>query len=47
MIVAFTIPEWVLWAVGLGVGVPALAVLLAFAWVGYELTKSVGRGLNW
>lgn len=40
-----TIPAWLLWALGLLVGVPAIVVILALAWFGYVVASSFSRGL--
>ncbi len=44
-----TIPVWVLWVVGLGLGIPAFFVLCAFAWMGLQLTKAFSprSGRTW
>jgi hypothetical protein len=41
--VTFTIPEWLLWAVGLLIGVPLVVVILFFAVVGFLMASSFSR----
>lgn len=43
MIIDFTIPAWVLWTIGLGIGVPALIVLCFFAYMGFVLMRAFAR----
>lgn len=38
-----TIPVWLLWTLGLLVGVPALIVVLVVAWFGYIALTCFGR----
>ncbi|MGE8143024.1 hypothetical protein ACQKOE_13700 [Novosphingobium sp. NPDC080210] len=39
------IPAWLLWTLGLLVGVPALVALIALAWFGYVALTAVGKGI--
>lgn len=38
-----TIPTWLLWTLGIVIGVPAIMLILALAWFGYVALTSVGR----
>ena len=38
-----TIPVWLIWTLGLLVGVPALIIVLALAWFGYTALTCFGR----
>lgn len=40
----FTIPMWLIYAVGLAVGVPLLLVLLGLAWLGFVVSRAFGKG---
>lgn len=40
----FTIPTWLLWALGLLVGIPALLAIIALAVFGYVALTAIGRG---
>ncbi|MFN3456916.1 MAG: hypothetical protein ACK4Z8_04995 [Novosphingobium sp.] len=42
-----TIPTWLLWTIGLLVGVPAAVAVIAFAWLGYVVAKSLSKGGLW
>lgn len=35
-----TIPVWLLWTLGLGIGIPAFIVLCCLAWMGWQLMKA-------
>lgn len=37
----FTIPVWVMWAIGFIVGIPALVFILFCAWFGYAFLKGI------
>lgn len=39
----FTIDIWVLWAIGLGVGVPIVAIIIFFAIIGYSAMNCFKR----
>ena len=38
-----TIPVWLVWAVGLLIGIPLVAVVLLLAWFGYVALAAYGR----
>lgn len=42
-----TIPTWLLWTLALLVGVPAVAAVIAFAWFGFVVAKSLSKGGFW
>jgi len=42
--VTITIPAWLLWTLGLLVGIPAIVVILALAWFGYVALTSISKG---
>lgn len=37
------IPEWLLWLIGLAVGIPALIWAGAAAWLGIKISNAIGR----
>jgi hypothetical protein len=37
------IPVWLLWTLGLGVGIPLLVAILVFAYVGFVFVRDVSR----
>jgi len=41
------IPVWLMWTVGLVIGIPAALAILFFAVVGFMFASCWGRGLNW
>jgi len=45
--VTFTIPAWVLWTLGLLVGVPLVSGILLFAVIGIMLVHGLTRGRSW
>lgn len=44
MTLTLTIPVWLMWTLGLLVGVPALMAVAALAWFGYVALTSVVLG---
>jgi hypothetical protein len=45
MNIAFTIPEWLLWALGVCIGIPAIAAVLGLAALGVAFIKCFSGGL--
>lgn len=43
----FTIPIWAMWTFGLVIGVPLIALILFYAYIGYKFFKSFNGGLHW
>jgi hypothetical protein len=39
------IPVWLLWALGVAVGVPAVVLIIWFAWFGYVVASSLKGGI--
>lgn len=42
-----TIPTWLLWTLGIVVGVPAVIAMLFFAAFGFIVASSLGKGGFW
>ena len=41
------IPVWLLWAVGIVVGIPLIAFILFMAWIGWQFVKSYSGNSWW
>ena len=39
------IPIWILWTVGLIVGIPAVCILLLLAYVGFNVLQMLSKGI--
>lgn len=44
---SITIPTWVVWTLGILIGVPAGVAILVLAWFGYVALTSLGKGGFW
>lgn len=47
MTIAITIPVWLLWTLGLIIGIPALVALIVLIVLGLDIKRSMDRWWGW